>query len=65
MIFRVMLFWLALIGTALAQQNPISPVEQRLVNAISALIYENARLAAELDTAKQTIAKLQAKEEKK
>jgi hypothetical protein len=63
MIFRVMMFWLALIGTALAQQNPISPVEQRLVNTISALIFENARFSAELYTARQTIAKLQAEKE--
>ena len=60
---------LAIIGLAnmarAQQQNPISPVEQRLVNTISALIFENARLSAELDTAKQTIAKLQAEKEEK
>jgi hypothetical protein len=35
-------------------------VEQRLGGTIGAVMVENARLSAELDAAKQTIAKLQA-----
>jgi hypothetical protein len=45
----------------LPAQQPTGPtVEQRLGSAIAALIVENARLATELENARQTIAKLQA-----
>jgi hypothetical protein len=47
------------------QQQPTGPtVEQRLGSAIAALIVENARLATELENARQMIAKLQADQAK-
>jgi len=39
-------------------QPPTPSVEQRLGGSIAALVVENARLAAELETARQTIEKL-------
>ena len=57
------------VGVALAQQLSPPSVEQRLGSTIAALIVENARLATELDNAKQLIMRLQTelkeKEEKK
>jgi hypothetical protein len=48
-----------------AQQQPTGPtVEQRLGSTIAALIVENARLASELENAKQMIAKMQADQAK-
>jgi hypothetical protein len=41
-----------------AQMFQTTPVEQRLGSVIAALTVENARLAAELETARQTIEKL-------
>jgi hypothetical protein len=60
---------IALANIALAQQptqqQPTGPtVEQRLGSTIAALIVENARLATELENAKQMIAKLQADQAK-
>jgi len=43
---------------AFAQQAP-NPIEQRLAGVIASLMIENARLAVELDAARQTIAQLQ------
>ena len=46
-------------------QQPTGPtVEQRLGSTIAALIVENARLATELENAKQMIAKMQADQAK-
>lgn len=52
---------LLLLATPAASQT----VEQRLGATIAALIVENARLATELEAAKQMIVKLQAKQEEK
>jgi hypothetical protein len=47
------------------QQQPAGPtVEQRLASTIAALIVENARLATELEKAREMIAKLQADQAK-
>lgn len=49
---------------AAAEKTCAQTVEQRLGGTLGALIVENARLATELDAAKQTIAQLRAEIEK-
>jgi hypothetical protein len=66
----VLLFVLLLSDIAHAQQlqqqqQPTGPtIEQRLGSTIAALIVENARLATELEKAREMIAKLQADQAK-